>query len=67
MADQAIETLFEEERRYPPPSEFAAHANAKEDIYDIPFEEFWEREANARVTWFEPFASLVEWELPYAK
>jgi acetyl-CoA synthetase len=67
MADQAIETLCEEERRYPPPPEFAAQANAKEEIYDIPFEEFWEREANARVTWFEPFTSLLEWELPYAR
>jgi acetyl-CoA synthetase len=67
MSDQAIETLFEEDRRYPPPPEFAAQANAKEDIYDVPFEDFWEREGNARVTWFEPFTSLLEWELPYAK
>ena len=67
MSDKAIETLFEEERRYPPPPEFAAQANAKADIYDIPFEEFWEREGRARVTWFEPFTSLLEWELPYAK
>ena len=67
MSDQAIETLFEEERRYPPPPAFAAQANAKPDVYDIPFEEFWEREGRDRVTWFEPFTSLLEWELPYAK
>ena len=67
MSDQAIETLFEEDRRYPPPPEFAAQANAKADIYDIPFEEFWEREGRERVTWFEPFTSLLEWELPYAR
>ena len=66
MSDQAIETLFEEDRRYPPPPEFAAQANAKADIYDVPFEEFWEREGRERVTWFEPFTSLLEWELPYA-
>ena len=65
--DQAIETLFAEDRRYPPPPEFAAQANAQPDIYDIPFEEFWEREGRERVTWFEPFTSLLEWELPYAK
>ena len=29
MSDQAIETLFEEDRRYPPPPDFAAQANAK--------------------------------------
>src|SRR4029453_2042514 len=67
MSDQAIETLFEEDRRYPPPPEFTAQANAKEDIYEVRFEDFWEREGHARVTWFEPFTSLLEWELPYAR
>src|SRR4249919_1431383 len=67
MSDKAIETLLEEERRYPPPKEFTAQANAKADIYDIPFEEFWERQGRERVTWFEPFTSLLEWELPNAK
>ena len=67
MSDQAIETLFEEDRTYPPPPDFAAQANAQPEIYDVPFEEFWEREGRERVTWFEPFTSLLEWELPYAK
>jgi acetyl-CoA synthetase len=66
MAD-AIETMFLEERRYEPPADFAAQANAQADVYDIPFEEFWEREAKARVSWFEPFGELYEWEPPYAK
>ncbi|MGH3136350.1 MAG: acetate--CoA ligase, partial [Gaiellaceae bacterium] len=65
--EKAIETLLAEERRYPPPSEFAAEANVAVDIYDIPFEEFWERQGREQVTWFEPFTSLLEWELPYAK
>ena len=56
-----------EERRYPPPAEFAAQANAQPDIYDRDFEEFWEREGRERVTWFEPFTKLYEWEPPYAK
>jgi len=63
----AIDTMFLEERRYPPPEDFAAQANAKADIYDIPFEEFWEREGRERVTWFEPFTELYKWEPPYAK
>ncbi len=67
MSDPAIETLLAEDRRYPPSREFAAQANAKPDIYDVPFEDFWEREGRERVTWFEPFTSLLEWELPYAK
>ena len=64
---QTIETLLGEERRYPPPPEFAAQANVKADIYDLSFEELWEREGRDRVTWFEPFTQLYEWELPYAK
>jgi acetyl-CoA synthetase len=63
----AIETMLLEERRYPPDPAFAAQANAKSDIYDQGFEEFWEREGRDRVTWFEPFTTLLEWELPYAK
>jgi acetyl-CoA synthetase len=64
---QAIETLFLEERRYPPPEDFAAQANAKPEIYERSFEEFWEAEGRERVTWFEPFNELLEWEPPYAK
>jgi acetyl-CoA synthetase len=64
---QAIETLLLEERRYPPPPEFAAQANAQPGIYDEEFEAFWEREGRERVTWFEPFTRLLDWERPYAK
>ena len=56
-----------EERRYPPPPEFAAAANAQPDIYDREPLEFWADEARKRVTWFEPFETVCEWELPYAK
>jgi acetyl-CoA synthetase len=64
---QTIETMFLEERRYPPDPEFAAQANAKADIYERGFEELWEAEGRERVTWFEPFTELYEWEPPYAK
>ena len=67
MSDQTIETIFVEERRYPPPPDFAALAVARPDIYEREFEEFWESEGRERVTWFEPFTELYEWELPYAK
>jgi acetyl-CoA synthetase len=63
----AIETMLAEERRYPPDPEFAAQANAHADIYERDFEEFWETEARERVTWFEPFTKLYEWEPPYAQ
>ncbi|OLE36476.1 MAG: acetate--CoA ligase [Actinobacteria bacterium 13_1_20CM_3_68_9] len=67
VESRTIDTLLLEERRYPPSAEFAAQANAKPDIYSRSFDEFWETEGRERVTWFEPFTKLLEWELPYAK
>jgi acetyl-CoA synthetase len=64
---QTIETMFLEERRYPPPEDFAAQANAKPEIYERDWQEFWETEARERVTWSEPFTKVLQWELPYAK
>ncbi len=65
--NKAIDTLLAEERRYPPPADFAKQANAQPDIYEVPLEEFWAREARERVTWFEPFETVLEWEPPYAR
>jgi len=67
VSEHAIETMFLEERRYPRPPEFAAQANAKPEIYDISFEEFWEREGRERLTWFGSYDELYKWEPPYAK
>jgi len=67
VSDQTIEALFLEERRYPPPPEFAAQANAQPDIYEREFEEFWETNGRERVSWYEPFTKLLDWELPSAK
>ncbi|MGH3082404.1 MAG: acetate--CoA ligase [Gaiellaceae bacterium] len=58
--------MFLEERRYPPDPEFAAQANAQQDLYELDFEELWAKEAE-RVTWFHPWSTLLEWEPPYAK
>src|SRR3954452_15593536 len=63
----AIETILLEERRYPPPEDFASQADAQPDIYDLSFEEVWEREGRERVTWFQEFEKLYEREQPYAK
>ncbi|HZC28519.1 MAG TPA: AMP-binding protein, partial [Gaiellaceae bacterium] len=67
QTQHAIDTMLLEERRYPPPPDFARQANAQPDIYERDWEEFWETEAKSRVTWFEPFSKLYEWEPPYAK
>src|SRR3954447_13620115 len=64
---QTIETMFQEDRRYPPSPEFAAQANAQPSIYERDFEEFWETEGRERLSWFEPYSELYEWDAPYAK
>jgi acetyl-CoA synthetase len=63
----SISNLLHEERSYPPPPEFAAQANAQPDIYERDFDELWTTEGRRRVTWFEPFTKLYEWEPPYAR
>ena len=63
----SISNLLQEDRRYPPSPAFAAQANAKPEIYERDFDELWTTEARERVTWFEPFTKLYEWEPPYAK
>src|SRR5579862_253010 len=65
--EHAIDTMLLEERTYPPPGDFSAQANAKPDVYNEPFESFWEREGRERLTWFEPFTELYDWQPPYAK
>jgi acetyl-CoA synthetase len=67
MHNGAIDTLLLEKRRYPPDREFARTANARPDLYDQSLEEFWDSEARKRVTWFQPYDKLYEWDLPYAK
>ncbi|HEX9140753.1 MAG TPA: acetate--CoA ligase [Gaiellaceae bacterium] len=67
MTDNTIDTMLLEERRYEPDPDFARQANAQPGIYGRDWEEFWETEGRARVTWFEPFSKLYEWEPPYAK
>jgi acetyl-CoA synthetase len=67
VTDQTIENLFLEDRRYEPPPEFTAQANAQPGIQDEDMEAFWTREGNERVTWFQPWERLLEWEPPYAK
>ncbi|HST24704.1 MAG TPA: acetate--CoA ligase [Gaiellaceae bacterium] len=63
---RAIDILLAEERRYPPPPEFAAQANVGPEIYERSFEDLWRGEAE-RIAFFEPWSTLYEWELPYAK
>ena len=65
-----IEALLLEGRTFAPDPGFAARANATASLYDeadADYETFWAREARERLSWFTPFATTLEWELPFAK
>ena len=67
--DHAIEALFEESRRFPPPPEFAGQANAKAEIYadaERDYTAFWARWAR-ELEWMKPFTQTLEWDEPFAR
>lgn len=70
----AIESVLNEDRIFPPPADFAAHAHIKsfeeyERIYaeaaaDVPA--FWAKQA-AELDWFKKWDTVLEWNPPHAK
>ena len=69
MTGPAIEALLEESRRFPPPPEFAAQANATAEIYaeaERDYLEFWASWAR-KLDWIEPFTMTFEWNEPFAR
>ncbi len=66
-ASQNIAALMAEAREYPPDPEFTAQANAKPGFYDQDPDEFWEKEARERISWFTDFTQLKQWDRPHAK
>jgi acetyl-CoA synthetase len=69
MSD-AIETLLDEERRFPPPAGFAARANANDPgVYPEALADpvaFWEGWAR-RLDWVEPWHTPLVWNRPDAQ
>ena len=68
MTDQ-LDTLLVEERRFAPPPEFAAQANATADLYQRAARDrlaFWEEQAR-QLEWSEPWTRVLEWNLPHAR
>lgn len=65
-----IETLLHEERKYPPPPEFAAQANLSDPqtyqkAKDDP-EGFWREQAGV-IDWFKEPTQVLDWNPPFAK
>jgi acetyl-CoA synthetase len=71
MSEPTIEALYQEDRTFPPPPEFAAQAlvtgpelwqEAEKDV-----EAFWARQAEELLTWQQKWDTVLEWDLPFAK
>ena len=53
---ESLENLLTEDRQFPPSAEFAAQANAHQDLYDAAEKDrlaFWDQQASA-LTWDAP-------------
>jgi len=69
-AEEPIQALLKEGRKFPPPKAFARNANVKSaSIYREakanPLR-FWEKQAR-QLRWMKPWRKTLEWKLPYAK
>ena len=75
MADDpqgaAIEDYLIEDRTFPPPEGFKENSLVAGtflyDEADRDYEGFWARQAADLVDWFQPWDTVLEWELPFAK
>src|SRR3954453_18489755 len=67
---QTLSNLAHEDRRFPPPPEFAAAANVTADIYaeaDADRSAFWAQQAE-RLSWAEKGTDVLDWsDPPFAK
>ncbi len=65
-----IEDYLAEDRTFPPPDRIVAEALiADRSLYesaDADFEKFWADQAR-ELAWFEPFETVLEWDLPFAR
>ncbi len=70
MSSDALSNLSHEDRRFDPPAEFAAAANAQADLYDHAAKDrlaFWAEQAEA-LSWAERWTEVLDWsERPFAK
>ena len=67
MSEQ-IDTLLDENRRFPPPEAFAGQANATPSLYDAgaDAEAFWAEQARA-LEWITPWTRVLDWTPPHAR
>jgi len=66
---EAIEALFSEARRFPPPPAFAAQANAKPGVYEEAerdYQAWWKSWAD-QLEWMKAPTKVLEWNEPFAR
>ena len=64
---ETIDSLLQETRRFPPPSEFAAQAVARPELYEKAAEDrlgFWADQARELLDWETPFTQVLDWNNP---
>jgi acetyl-CoA synthetase len=66
LTKETLSNLLQENRRFDPPPELAAHANVTADAYSEANADrlaFWERAAE-RLQWDEPWTQVLDWSNP---
>jgi acetyl-CoA synthetase len=67
--ESALSALLTEDRRFEPPAELAATANAQPELYEQAAKDrigFWEDQAR-ELTWARDWTEPLQWEPPHAK
>ncbi len=67
----AIDDLLIEQRKFPPSESFKKRTLvAGTHLYDEAnedYESFWARQASELISWFDPWRTVCEWDLPFSK
>jgi acetyl-CoA synthetase len=69
MSEPELDALLHETRRFEPPEELAAHANAQASMYDEAAKDttaFWEKQAES-LAWETHWDQVLDWQPPFAK
>ena len=71
MADVTLEALLEEGRTFPPPEDFVRTAlvtdSSLHDAAAADPEAFWAVQAGELLDWSEPWHTVLDWDLPFAR
>ena len=71
MAENSIDSLLQEHRRFPPSEAFSAQSVASRDLYSDARSdrlEFWATQAREGLDWHSPFTEVLDWSnAPFAR